>query len=87
MRSLLFTSTLQRSTEKGKSGPRINGDLLCSVQSAECSVQRAECRRVCVHDRHRHLHDCALTSCNRMASTSLQQDPPDPSRASLTSRL
>lgn len=35
---------LQRSTEMGKNGPRINGDLLCSVQRAACSVQRVRAR-------------------------------------------
>lgn len=70
-----FLLHLQRSTEMGKSGPRINGDLLCSVQRAVCSV--------CVHDRHRCLHEYALTSCDRMAPTSLQLPP----RLPLTSRL
>lgn len=80
---LAFDSTFQRSTEKGKSGPQINGDLLCSVQLAACSVQCAgvcACTTVTVA-----FHECALTSCNRMASTSLQQPPkgrpPDPSHA------
>ena len=39
-----FLLHLQRSTEMGKSGPRINGDLLCSVQLAACSVQRVRAR-------------------------------------------
>lgn len=38
---LAFYSTFQRLDEKGKRGPQINGDLLCSVQCAACSVQSA----------------------------------------------
>lgn len=42
-----------------------------AISCAVCSVQRAVCS-VCVHDRHhRCLHDYALTSCNRLALTSL----------------
>lgn len=43
-----------------------------TISCAVCSLQRAACS-VCVRDRHRCLHEYALTSCNRMASTSLQQ--------------
>lgn len=45
---------------------------VCSLQRAVCSV----CVCVCVHDRHRCLHEYALTSCDRMASTSLHLGPP-----------
>lgn len=57
-----------------------------AISCAVCSLQRAVCS-VCVHDRHRCLHEHALTSCDRMASTSLQLPPrtPLPPRLPLTS--
>lgn len=48
-----------------------------AISCAVCSLQRAVCS-VCVHDRHRCLHEHALTSCDRMALTSLQLPPRTP---------
>lgn len=73
---LAFYSTFQRSTEKGKRGPQINGDLLCSVQCAACRVQ------VCVRARPSPLPSRMRTDELRQTGVdqpaSLQQVPPRP---------